>query len=51
METLDLTKLPPIETYSKYLNIASIRFSLSIDECRNRFGLYTTDQWLNLFNN
>jgi len=43
-------KLPAISTYRKYLNIASIRFNLSIDECRNKYGLYTTKQWLELFN-
>lgn len=44
------TNLPPTKLYSQYLNIASLRFNISIDECRNRFGLYTCEQWDNLFN-
>jgi len=46
-----MDKLPPIEIYSKYLQIASIRFNLTIDQCRDKFGLYTERQWLQLFNN
>ena len=44
------TKLPPIKLYSQYLNIASLRFNISMDECRDRYGLYTMEQWDNLFN-
>ena len=43
-------QLPNITLYRKYLNIASLKFSLSIDECRNKYGLFTNNQWLNLFN-
>ena len=42
--------LPPILLYRKYLNIASIRYNLSIDECRDKYGLYTIEQWEKLFN-
>lgn len=42
-------KLPPIELYRKYLNIASIRFNLTIDQCRDKYGLYTIAQWDELF--
>ena len=45
-----MNNLPPITLYRKYLNIASIRFNLTIDECRNKFGLYTERQWIKLFN-
>lgn len=48
MENQD--KIPFGAIYSKYLNIASIRFNLTLDECRNKFGLYTEKQWLDLFN-
>lgn len=41
--------LPRVSLYSKYLNIASIRFNLSLYECRDKFGLYTNSQWLKLF--
>lgn len=37
--------LPSIELYKKYLNIASIRFNMTLDECRDKFGLYTIEQW------
>lgn len=42
--------LPPINLYREYLNIASLRFNISMDECRDRYGLYTMEQWDNLFN-
>ena len=42
-------KLPPIELYRKYLNIASIRFNLTIDQCRDKYGIYTIAQWDELF--
>lgn len=42
---MDKTKLPPTELYSKYLNIASIRFNLTLNECRDKFGLFTIKQW------
>jgi len=42
--------LPPITLYRKYLQIASIRFNLTLDECRNKYGLFTERQWLKLFN-
>lgn len=43
--------LPPIALYRKYLNIASIRFSLTLDQCRDKYGLFTERQWMELFNN
>lgn len=45
-----MNNLPPITLYIKYLQIASIRFNLTLDECRSKFGLYTEGQWLKLFN-
>lgn len=47
---MDESKLPPIDLYRKYLNIASIRFNLSMDECRNKFGLFTINQWNEMLN-
>lgn len=43
--------LPNAVIYRKYLEIASFRFNLTLDECRNKYGLYTNKQWLNLLNN
>jgi len=43
--------LPNVSEYTKLLNIASFRFNLSIDECRNRYGLYSNKQWYDLLNN
>lgn len=40
--------LPNVKLYSQYLNVASIRFNLSLDECRNKYGLYTIKQWEDL---
>ena len=52
METnLQADVLPPTGLYAKYLNMASIRFNLSMDECRDKYGLYTLKQWTELFNN
>ena len=48
---VDKTKLPPVLLYSKYLNIASMRFRLSMDECRNKYGLFTINQWESLLQN
>jgi hypothetical protein len=41
--------MPPIGLYIKYLNIASHRFELTMDECRDKFGLYTNEEWARLF--
>ncbi len=46
-----MNNLPPITLYRKYLQIASIRFNLTIDQCRDKYGLYTEKQWMQLFNN
>lgn len=48
---IDKTKLPPVSLYSKYLNIASFRFNLTLDECRNKYGLFTINQWESLLQN
>ena len=40
-----MEKLPTVNQYREYLEIARFKFNLSIDECRNRFGLYTIAQW------
>ena len=46
---MDKNKLPSATLYSKYLNIASLRFNISLDECRDKFGLFTIQQWENEF--
>ena len=43
--------LPTVTVYTKLLNIASIRFSLSLDECTNKYGLFTNKKWVELLNN
>jgi len=48
---IDKTKLPNVSLYSKYLNIASMRFRLSMDECRDKYGLFTINQWETLLQN
>ena len=48
---MDKDKLPTTSLYSKYLNIASLRFNMTLDECRNKYGLFTVNQWEELFNN
>ena len=50
MKTLQNDYLPTVETYRKLLNIASIRYNITLDECRNRFGLYTSNQWNEMLN-
>jgi len=46
----DSNSLPPVELYKQYLEVASFKFKLTINECRNKFGLYTMLQWEELFN-
>ena len=41
-------KLPPCSLYGKYLQIASHKFRLPIDECRSKYGLYTIAEWIKL---
>jgi hypothetical protein len=48
---MNKNKLPAILLYTKYLNIASMRFNMSLNECRDKFGLFTLNQWHNLFCN
>lgn len=47
---MDKDKLPPIKLYSQYLQIASHRFGISLDECRTKYGLFTIKQWEELLN-
>ena len=37
--------IPPILLYTRYLNIASVRFNKTMNECRNLYGTYTIYQW------
>ena len=41
-------KIPTVKNYTNYLNVASTRFNLSLNDCRNKFGMFTVKQWLNL---
>ena len=41
-------KIPTITDYKKLLDIASERFNLSINECRDKFGKYTYSEWKKL---
>lgn len=42
---MDKTKIPPISLYTKYLNISSIRFNMTLDECKDKYGLFSIKQW------
>jgi len=33
-----------------FLQVASLKIGLSPDECRNKFGLFTVGQWIELLN-
>lgn len=42
---------PPIKLYSEYLHKIVVKFGISIDNARNKYGLYTINQFENLLNN
>lgn len=42
---MNTNKLPAAQIYSKHLNIASIRYDLTIDKCRDYFGQFTNAEW------
>ena len=44
-------KLPTCADYKNFLNQAILKFNISIDEARNKFGLYTYGQWQKLLKN
>lgn len=46
-----IDKLPTIEIYRDCLIKASLKFKISIDECRTKYGKYTCKEWYNLLNN
>lgn len=48
--TMGSPYLPTVSDYTKYLNIASLRYNMSLDECRDKYGLFTYKQWYELFN-
>ena len=37
--------LPTIHLYSRFLEIAEEKLSISKDEARNKYGLYTVKEW------
>lgn len=45
---IDKNILPPVSLYREYLNKACCKFNLSIDECRDRYGKFTIEEWNNL---
>lgn len=40
-----MINLPTCKQYSNYLATATERFGITIDECRNKYGLYSQEQW------
>lgn len=42
--------LPTVHTYTNLLGLASAKFKLSINECRDKFGKFTIQNWENLLN-
>ena len=38
-------KLPPVVLYSRFLEIAEEKLSISKDEARNKYGHYTVKEW------
>ena len=42
--------LPSSHLYSRFLEIAEEKLSISKDEARNRYGLYTVKHWESLLN-
>lgn len=44
MLIIDKTKIPFGALYSKYLNIAPIKFNMTLDERRDKYGLFTIKQ-------
>ncbi len=42
--------LPSSHLYSRFLEIAEEKLSISKDEARNRYGLYTVKEWESLLN-
>ena len=47
---MDYYKMPPIQIYSLLLKKASIKFKITMDEARNKYGLYTCQEWEKLLN-
>ena len=38
-------KLPPVMLYSRFLEIAEEKLSISKEEARNKYGHYTVKEW------
>jgi hypothetical protein len=45
-----MDKLPTIMLYSKYLSKAVFKFNYTIDECRDKYGIFTIRDWEKLLN-
>lgn len=39
------SKLPTVQLYSRFLEIANEKLGISIEEARAKYGLYTVKQW------
>jgi len=39
------SKPPPIHLYGRFLEIAEEKLNISKEEARNKYGLYTIQQW------
>ncbi len=37
--------LPPCQLYSRFLEIAQEKLKITIEEARNKYGLYTVAEW------
>lgn len=37
--------IPSVHLYKRYLEIASEKLGITIEEARNKYGLYTVKQW------
>jgi hypothetical protein len=45
---VNMDKLPFCFKYTRLLNVASFKFGLTMNECRDKFGLFTNRQWKEL---
>ncbi len=49
MRDKDIDKLPSCKMYARLLDKVVSTTNISIDEARNRYGLFTIRQWSTLF--
>lgn len=46
----ELTHLPTTSNCAKYLKLAEEKFGITKDEARDKYGLFTTREWVKLLN-